>query len=167
MMFKFLPGPRAGFALLFLACVGAIAFALFAQYYLLLEPCPMCILQRVAVIFTGLFALAACLHNPGACGYRAWGVLSALSSAAGFGVAARQVWMQQLPWDQVPACGPGLEYMMETMPLWNVLSKVLAGSGECANVDWTLLGFTLPQLSAAFFAGVIMWVLLLVWPRAR
>ncbi|RQW21589.1 disulfide bond formation protein B [Rhodobacteraceae bacterium CH30] len=163
-MLKYLPSPRIGFGLLSAGCAGAMKFALFAQYHLGLEPCPMCILQRLAVIATGLLALAACMHNPGRTGYRIWAILSATTLAAGFGVAARQVWMQHLPADQVPACGPGLEYMMETMPMWNVLSKILSGSGECASIDWTLLGFTLPQLSAAFFLGATLWLVALVAP---
>ncbi len=155
---------RTGFLLLALSCAGAMGFALYAQYVLGLEPCPMCIMQRIAVIATGIFALLAALLPLWQA--RVAGGLAFLSSLSGGAVAARQVWLQQLPWDQVPACGPGLDYMLETMPLWSVFSKVLKGSGECAVVDWTLFGLSMPMWSGLFFAGALGFTLLLLW-RSR
>ncbi|MDF0604785.1 disulfide bond formation protein B [Neisseriaceae bacterium TC5R-5] len=146
---------RQGYLLIVLACIGAMAFALYAQYQLYLEPCPLCIFQRVAVIAAGVLALLALIHNPGGTGYRLWGGLLILAAMAGGAVSLRQLWLQSLPAEQVPACGPGLDFLMETSPLWDVFSKVLKGSGECANVDWTFLGMAMPFWTAVFFAGVI------------
>ena len=132
-----------------------MGFALYSQYQLGLEPCPLCIFQRVGVIAVGVIALLAALHNPGKSGYRLWGVLGILAALAGGAVSIRQLWLQSLPAEQVPACGPGLDYLLETSPVWDVLSKVFKGSGECAAVDWTFLGQAMPFWVAVFFAGVI------------
>lgn len=146
---------RQGFLLIAAACAGAMGFALFAQYQLGLEPCPLCIFQRIGVIATGVVALLAALVNPGRCGVRAWGSLTILAALGGLSVSLRQLWLQHLPADQVPACGPGLEFLMESSPLMEVISKVLKGSGECAAVDWTFLGMAMPFWVAVFFVGVI------------
>ncbi|AXE28606.1 disulfide bond formation protein B [Chromobacterium phragmitis] len=155
---------RQGFLLVAAACAGAIGFALFAQYQLGQEPCPLCILQRIGVMAAGALALLAALHNPGRAGARAWGGLVTLASLAGMGVSLRQLWLQSLPADQVPQCGPGLEFLMESFPLWEVLSKVLKGSGECAEIHGRFLGMTMPFWVAVFFAGVIVWTL---WLTSR
>ncbi|MEJ8676669.1 disulfide bond formation protein B [Chromobacterium amazonense] len=156
---------RQGFLLVAAACAGAIGFALFAQYQLGEEPCPLCILQRIGVMAVGVCALLAALHNPGRAGARAWAGLVTLSALAGGGVSLRQLWLQSLPADQVPQCGPGLEFLMESFPLWEVLSKVLKGSGECAAIQGRFLGMTMPFWVAVFFAGVIVWTLWLVSRR--
>lgn len=160
-----LPGYRAGFFLVALACTGAMAFALFAQYVMGLEPCPLCIFQRVAVIAAGLLALIAALTNPGRTGARVWAVLVSLAALAGGAVSVRHVWLQSLPADQVPACGPGLSYMLETMPMATMLGKVLKGSGECAKIDWTLFGQSMPFWTGVFFAGIIVWVMVVAFGR--
>lgn len=147
---------RQGFFLVAAGCAAAMGFALYSQYVLQLEPCPLCIFQRVGVITVGLIALLAALHNPGRGGYRVWAGLGVLAALAGGAVSVRQLWLQSLPEDQVPACGPGLDYLMETSPLWDVLSKVFKGSGECAKVDWTFLGQAMPFWVAVFFVGVIV-----------
>ncbi|MDX1515246.1 MAG: disulfide bond formation protein B [Woeseiaceae bacterium] len=130
----------AGFAI----CVGLMAYALYAQYQLMLEPCPLCVMQRIAVIALGIvFALAA-LHNP-AGGLR-FLYATLIFAATGFGaaVAGRHVWLQNLPEDRLPACGPGLDYMMQNFPFAQVLEMVFTGSGECATVDWQFLGLSMP-----------------------
>ncbi|UTH74408.1 disulfide bond formation protein B [Chromobacterium sp. IIBBL 290-4] len=156
---------RQGFLLVAAACAGAMGFALFAQYQLGLEPCPLCIFQRIGVMAAGVLALLAALHNPGRTGARVWGGLTVLAALAGSGVSLRQLWLQSLPADQVPQCGPGLEYLMESFPLWDVLSRVLKGSGECAEIHGRFLGMTMPFWVAVFFAGVIVWTLWLVSRR--
>ncbi len=128
----------------FLACAGLMAYALYAEYVLYLEPCPLCIFQRLGVIAMGvIFALAA-LHNPGVAGSRVYAGLLFIATAATVAVAARHIWLQNLPEDLVPACGAGLEYMLETIPLADVLAQVFQGSGECAEVSWRFLGLTMP-----------------------
>ena len=130
----------AGFAV----CCGLMGFALFAQHVLLLDPCPLCVFQRVAVISIGIIFLVAALHNPHGAGRIVYGVLLALAAGGGAAVAGRHAWLQQLPPDQVPSCGPGLDYMLDTLPFTEVLSKVFRGSGECAEIVWQFLGLSMP-----------------------
>ncbi len=142
-----------------LICAGMMGFALFAQHVLFLDPCPLCILQRIAVILIGLVFLIAAIHNPGISGGRFYAVFAGLFAAAGTGVAAWQVYLQNLPPDEVPACGPGLEYMVENFPLKDALSMIFKGSGECAEVAWRLFGLSMPTwvvigLSGLGIAGI-------------
>jgi disulfide bond formation protein DsbB len=137
----------------FAACAARLAYAVLSQYGQLHEPCPLCIFQRVAMAAVGLLGLAAALHNPkGRGGRMAWGGLAFLAAATGAAIAGRHVWLQHLPPDQVPACGPTLDYMLQSMPSWlDVVKKVLAGSGECAEVNWTFLGFSMPEWTLLVF----------------
>ena len=128
-----------------LVCGGMMAYALYAQHGLGLEPCPLCILQRIAVIALGVIFLVAALHPAGPTGRRIYAVLLALVALAGSGVAGRHVWLTLLPPERVPACGPGLDFMLESFPLRDTLAMVLAGSGECATVTWRLLGLSMPE----------------------
>ena len=150
-----LPGRRAGFFLIGAACAAAMGFAFYAQYVLGLEPCPLCMLQRVGVVSVGVLALIAGLVNPRTWGFRLWSLLVALAAIAGGGVSARQLWLQSLPADQVPQCGPGLDYLLQTLPFTHALEKVLMGSGECAVVDWRFLGMAMPFWVLVFFVLVI------------
>ncbi len=160
----FPPSPRLTNLVLFLAALLAMATALFLQYHEHLEPCPLCIFQRVAMISIGVVTLLAFLHGPeGALGRRIYAGLTLLAALGGITVAARHVWLQHLPPEDVPACGPGLAYWMDTFPLHEVLMKVFKGSGECAVVDWTFLGLALPAwtlLAFLGFAAVAVWQLL-------
>lgn len=110
-----------------------------------LEPCPLCIFQRVAVLAAALVFVIAALHNPaGRLGAALYGGLSLAAVLGGIGVAWRHLWLQSLPADQVPSCGPGLDYMVDILPLRDVVAMVLSGSGECAEIGVTLLGISLP-----------------------
>jgi protein dithiol:quinone oxidoreductase len=124
---------------------GLMAYALFVQYVLHEEPCPLCILQRVAVIATGVLFLLAWLHNPASAGIRrAYGTLIMLTALTGVGVAARHIYVINAPAGAVAECGASFEYMLDVLPLHEVLGKVLSGSGECAKVTWRFLGFSMP-----------------------
>jgi len=129
----------------FLCCVGLMGFALFAQHVLLLDPCPLCVLQRVAVISLGIVFLFSALHNPQGRGLRAYAALLAVIAIAGAGVAGWHVRLQNLPPSEVPACGPGLDYMLDNFPLGDALQMVFKGSGECADVVWSFLGLSMPS----------------------
>lgn len=144
---------RLQFLSVFAVCAGLLAYSVFAQYGQLFEPCPLCIFQRVAMAATAVIALLGALHSPGsAFGRRFYGVLAFLAAGTGAGIAARHVWLQHLPPDQVPACGPGLSFMIESMPSYlSVVKKVLQGSGECAEVNWTLWGFSMPEWTLLCF----------------
>jgi disulfide bond formation protein DsbB len=151
------------------ACAALISYALYAQYGLRLEPCPLCILQRVAVLVTGAIFLVAFLHDPGDHGARVYGTLIDVAALAGILVAARQIWIIAQPPGSVAECGASLDYMMDVLPLHEVLAKVLSGSGECAKVDWTFLGLTMPAWVLISLVVVGFWGLLVNWfvPRAR
>ncbi len=138
-----------------------MAFALYAQHAMMLEPCPLCVLQRIAVIGVGLAFLAAALHNTsGRMRYLYSGVLG-LFAAFGIGVAGRHVWLQSLPPGDAPACtGMNLETMFEYYPVFEVIGKVFQGSGECAEVDWQLLGLSMPAwvlIALIGLGGVGVW----------
>ena len=132
-------------ALLALCCLLMFGYALYEQYHALLEPCPLCIFQRIAVVGLGLALLVAVAIPQG---WRILGNASALLvgivGLAGIGVSARHLYIQSLPEGSVPACGASLDYMLDVFPLTDVLRKVLTGSGECARIDWTLLGLSMP-----------------------
>jgi disulfide bond formation protein DsbB len=130
----------AGFA----ACAGMMSFALFAQYVLLLAPCPLCVLQRVAVITLGVVFLVAAIHNSESWGRRVYAVLILLAAGDGIAIAGWHVHMQNLPLSEVPSCGPGLNYMLENFGLGEALSMVFKGSGECADILWSFLGLSMP-----------------------
>ncbi len=151
---------RAQFLGGFLACVVLLAYALYSQYYGGLVPCPLCTFQRGAFIVLGLVFLIGGLHAPrGAGGRGAYGILALLASGLGISIAGRHVWLQYLPADQVPACGPDLSFMMEAFPLSDVLRKVFTGSGECARVDWVFLGLSMPEWSLICFVVLALWAL--------
>ena len=149
---------RIQYLLGFLGCAAVLAAALYLQFVDHLEPCPLCIFQRVAFAVLGLVFLLGALHGPkGRGGRRSYGVLALLASAVGIAVAGNHVRLQHLPPDQVPACGPGLNYMVEAMPLTSVIRKVMTGSGECAAVDWTFLGLAMPAWSLICFIVLALW----------
>jgi disulfide bond formation protein DsbB len=129
----------------FLACAAMMAYALYVQYQLYLEPCPLCIFQRIAVIGIGIAFLLLAVLNP-APGWARRIVLGlfGLSALGGVIVAGRHVWLQHLPPDKVPSCGPGLDYMLDTFPLGDALRMVFTGSGECATSDWSFVGLSMP-----------------------
>ena len=143
--------PRWGYALGFLVCAGLIGFALYLQYYQDEEPCPLCIFQRIGFMALGVVFLVAALHAPARNGAKVYGTLLLLVAAAGAAIAGRHVWLQNLPPSQVPACGPDLSHMMGRFPFWEVVGKVLKGSGQCAEVGWTFLGISIAGWSLTWF----------------
>ncbi len=103
------------------------------------------------MIGLGAVFLFAALHNPRDLGARVYAVLIALTAGTGAAIAARQVWLQHLPPDQVPACGPGLNYILQAHPFLKALEVVFKGSGECATVGWTFLSLSIAQWSLIWF----------------
>lgn len=152
-------------AVAFVGCAALIGFGLYLQHARGLEPCPLCILQRYAFVTAALVALLASVHDPrGRAGQRAYALLLATVALAGFGVAARQVWLQHNP-PPVAECGPGLEYMLESFPLTQLLPALFQGSGDCAKVVWTFLGLSIPEWALACFLGLAC-IGLVVFARA-
>ncbi len=143
----------------------SMAFAMvFLEKYLGLAPCPLCMTQRLFIVLVGLFALIGGLHNPSGWGRRAYGAVCTTSAAAGGAVAARHVWLQHLPADEVPACGPSLEYMLDTLPFSETLSIVMMGDGNCADTVWTFLGLSIPEQTLALFSVLIV---ICLWQTLR
>ena len=151
---------RAQFLLGAAACAALLGFAILVQLQGGLIPCPLCIFQRIAFAALGVVFLIGGLHAPrGIGGRRAYGMVALAAAAIGIGTAGRHVWIQHLPPDQVPSCGPGLDYMRELMPMTSVIRKVLTGSGECARVDWNFLGMSMPEWSLLSFGLLALWAI--------
>lgn len=150
-----LPPRRVGYIVGFAVCAGLMAFALYLQHGEGLDPCPLCVFQRVCFIGMGLVFIAAAIHNPGRLGATAYAFLQLAIGGTGVGLATRQVWLQSLPKDQVPACGMGLNYMLHTLPFTDVLRKVLEGSGECAEKGWEFLHLSIAGWALVFFVATI------------
>ncbi|MDN5693940.1 MAG: disulfide bond formation protein B [Psychrobacter sp.] len=154
--------------LVIMAVIG-MSFALFfLQRYMGFSPCPLCIFQRIGLMVMGGFALIAAIFDPKSKIVR---LLLWLGSLAGIGwaavVAGRHVWLQHLPADQVPSCGPGLDYWLDTLPMQQVLKEVFAGSGECASIEWTFMGLSIPEQSLILFSILILVHLLILWRIVR
>ncbi len=143
--------PRVGYAVGALACAGLLAFALYLQFYEFQDPCPLCIIQRVAFIALMIVFTVAAIHGPARVGSCIYSFLLFIITLLGGSVAARQVWLQHLPEDRVPACGPGIDYMLDRFPLTLVLQKIFKGSGECAEVSWRFWGLSIAEWSLIWF----------------
>ena len=149
-----LPNARQTNLIVALSCAGLMAIALYMEHFMALEPCHLCIMQRVMVIGAGIITFAAALHGPAALGTRVYGILTVLTVSVGAGLSMRQLWLQSLPEDEVPACGASLDYMLEVFPITEVIAMVLAGDGTCAEVLWTFLGISIPGWTLVAFIGI-------------
>ena len=127
--------------IIFIICNGLIGTALYMEHVMELTPCYLCITQRVFIIITGMFALLALIHNQG---LRVYGFLIAISALAGSFFSGKQLWLQSLPEDKVPACGPPAEYLFDAFNFSEALGMLLRGDGNCAEIQWTLLGLSIP-----------------------
>ena len=144
---------------------GLMGFALFLQYVKHQDPCPLCMVQRFIFIAIMLvFALAA-LHGPKRLGERIYAALVIAFSLFGVAVASRHIWIQNLPKDQVPSCGPDLNYMLDNFPMADVLKELLHGSGECASKGWTFLTLGIPEWSLLCYLALGAWAVLIVFRR--
>lgn len=148
-----------------ICCLGLLGYALYAQHRMFLDPCPLCILQRVAFMVMALGFLLGLSFGKARVGRWLAVAVAVLGAGAGVAIAWRHVWLQGLPADEVPACGPGLEYMLNAFPLQDVLSKVFRGSGECAKIDWSFLGISMPGWSLIWY--LLLAALLLIPLRRR
>ena len=149
--------PRVMFFGLVLFALAAMVFARgYLQGYLGLEPCPLCMTQRLFVVLWGAFALLAVLHNPAGWGLRVYAALCGLSAYTGALVAARHTWLQHLPPEKVPACGPPLDYLLENFPLRDALNTLLWGDGNCAERLWTFLGLSIPEQTLLVFLVALL-----------
>lgn len=151
-----LPSARLTFLLLFLGCTGLMMVGYYMQYVMDLYPCPLCITQRVFIVAVGLTGLIGFIINPKRLGRRILGVLGLIFAVAGGSFSSRQLWLQSLPPDQVPACGPDIGYLLENFPLMDALSVLLRGDGNCAEVSWSFLGISIPGWTLVAFSGLAL-----------
>ena len=143
--------PRVGYLAGFFVAGGLIAYALYLQYYQYQDPCPLCLLQRVVYIALMVVFLAGALQGPRRLGAIVYSAVLVAISLVGAGIAGRHVWLQHLPKDKVPECGPGLAYILDRFQLFDAFAKIFRGSGECAEVGWTLLGLSVAEWSLVWF----------------
>jgi len=161
-MIRLLLSRRIGNLIGFLVCAGMLAFGYYLQFVVGLEPCPLCIIQRILLFAVGVAFLVAALHHPaGRLGAGLYGGVVAFIAAIGVAVAGRHVWLQHLPPEKRPACGPALDYLLSAFGPIEGLGRVLRGSGECGAVDWTLLSFSIPEWTLATFVALSIWAVFL------
>lgn len=152
-----LPSTRVLNGFGFIITILAMGFAFFLEYIVELAPCNLCMLQRATMVTLGIIFLIAFLHNPGNIGSRIYAVITTLFAGAGIGLAWRHIWLQNLPPEAIPSCGPDFSYMMEEFPITETIIMILEGSGDCAAVSWRLFGLSIPQqLLFLFVAFTIM-----------
>jgi len=149
---------RTQFLLGFLICVALLGYAIYMQLHMGLEPCPLCIFQRMAFVALGVMFLLGALHNPrGKTGRKGYGLLALLAAMVGIGIAGRHVWLQVMPRDAMSSCGPPLSFLSQTMGPFEVFRTVLTGTGDCGNIDWRFLGLSMPMWSLVWFVVLALW----------
>jgi disulfide bond formation protein DsbB len=153
--------PRRFFVAVFVVCSGLIAFALYLQHALNLEPCPMCILQRYVFIAIAIVALVAALHSPRGWGLTGYCIAIVLLAVGGAGIAARHAWLQHFPTPSF-SCGSDLGYLLNTFPLAKALPTIFEGTGECSKVQWRLLGLSIPEWAFVWFVFLALVALAVV-----
>ena len=151
---------RTQFLFGFLVCAALVGYAIWTQLYGGLEPCNLCIFQRVAFAALAVVFLIGGLHSPrGRGGRRAYGIGAFIAASVGIGIAGRHVWVQSLPADLVPSCGPPMGFLQESVGLLGMIKKVLTASGSCGTIDWTFLGLAMPAWSLICFIVLALWAL--------
>jgi disulfide bond formation protein DsbB len=156
--------PRFWFLLGSLGCIFLLSMGAYFQFNEGLEPCPLCISQRLAIFLTGFVFMVAVAHNPKEQkGINRYAIFGALTALGGASISTRHVWIQNLPPDQVPECKPALEYMLQNFPLIETVKLMLSGTGDCAKVDWTMLGVSMPAWTLVAFLMLASLSMLQIW----
>ncbi|MCK5888977.1 MAG: disulfide bond formation protein B [Methylococcales bacterium] len=160
--------PRIWFLLGFISCFLMLSVGAYFQFVEEMEPCPLCISQRIAILATGIIFLIGAIHNPQKGGVKAYAILGALTALIGGGISIRHVWIQNLPPDEIPECGPGLGYVFDNFPLIDTITLMFSGTGDCADILWTFLGISIPGWTLVAFLGLAALSLLQIWntPKA-
>ncbi len=135
-----------------LAVIGLMSYALYEQWVVGLDACPLCIFQRMGMIALGVVFLAAGLHAPAGRSARFYAALGAIVALVGAGISSWHLHEQSLPAGVLASCGPGLDYMRANFPLHQVLKWVFTSSGQCSQVNWTFLGLAMPGWVLIWFA---------------
>jgi len=145
---------------IFIGVICLLGFGYYLEYIEGLEPCPLCITQRFFLFISGCLGLLALLHNPARVGTKIYTTIGSLMAIAGAGFASRQLYLQSLPADQAPACGPSIDFIFQTFPLADALSILLRGDGNCAEVAWRFLGLSIPGWTViTFICLAVAWLL--------
>lgn len=158
---------RSYYFLLFFVCHELLVAAYYFEYYLGLEPCPLCMVSRAVVLMLGSGFLLAAFHNPTGITRKVYHLLFSAISLLGILVSGRHTYLQSLPADEVPSCGPSLDYMLETLPMSDVLKEVLHGSGECAEVSWRFLSLSMPVWMLIVFSLFLLLAMLPLFKSNR
>jgi disulfide bond formation protein DsbB len=158
---------RTGYFLGFIVSFGLVGLALFIQQKYNLEPCPLCISQRIAFMALGVVFLLAALHHPKNIGRKFYGLLQFVAAITGAGIASRHIWIQANPDKVMAECGAGFDYIFENFPMKRALDLVFKGTGECTTIDWTLFGLTIPQLSLICFLSLAIYAILLAFLKDK
>jgi protein dithiol:quinone oxidoreductase len=159
--FNLFPSRRSAYSFCFFICAALMGYAFYLQYVKELEPCHMCWFQRVALLAMGLVFLLAALTNPGRPGAKMYAWLVLLTGGAGIALAVRHLYIQSLPADQLPSCGMGITYMLESLPFLDVFARALKGSVECNKID-VVLGLPIPAWTLVFFVVAVIAAFLLI-----
>ncbi|MBV1878601.1 MAG: disulfide bond formation protein B [Pseudomonadales bacterium] len=162
-MDNLLPSSRIIALGIFLACFTLLGVGFYMEHSMHLMPCPLCILQRIMFLATGCVGLIAAIHPTKELGIKVYATIMLITATIGAGIASRQLWLQHLPKDKVPACGASLDYLLDVFPITEALTMVLTGDGSCAEVAWQFLGISIPGWSLIGFIGFIAITLLQIF----
>lgn len=162
-----MPSLRTVNLLIFLGCTSLIIIALAMQHFMDLPPCYLCITQRAFFIAIAFVALVAFLHNPIGVTQKVYGIIGTVLAITGGFFSGKQLWLQGLPEDQVPACGPPAEYLFDAFPFSKALEMLLQGDGNCAKVQWTFLDISIPGWALMAFSGLLLIGLFQVFRRTE
>ncbi len=154
---------RLFFIALFIICLSLLGFGLYLEHFEGLEPCPLCAFQRLTYISIAVVALIAAIHNPMGIFRIVYNILLIIFALIGVAIAGRQTWLQHLPPELVPECGPGLEYMLEVFPFGQALKMIFSGSGECAEIQWQFIGLSIPEWSLLCFSSITVATILAIF----
>lgn len=142
-----------------LAVIGLMGYAIYTEKYLYLNPCPLCMVQRYVYVLIGLLFLLTFIKPPINWGRKLLALIISLVSALGLIVSGWHIHLQNLPPEEVPDCGPGLDYMISAFPLKDIIKELINGSGDCAEVVWSFLGLSMPSWSFICFLGLFFYTI--------
>ena len=154
---------RKFFIAVFTICIGLLIFGLYLEHIQGLEACPLCIFQRIVYTIIIFITLIGAIHNPRNLLQNIYKLLMVISSITGAAIAGRQIWLQHLPPELVPECGPGLDYMFNVFPFREALKMIFTGSGECAEVKWRFIGLSIAEWSLIMFIGIFIATILSIY----
>ena len=162
-----LPNNRTIFFIITFFCAISLAYAYYAQYYQNLEPCPLCIAQRLIIAVILLLSLLYGIHNPKTVLSKVYSLVLISFAAFGIKTAAHHQWLMNLPPEQQPlSCGMPLDVLFRRVPLDSFLHTVLQGDAECGKVTWIIFGIT-PPIAVILLCGFVILLSLVILLRKK